>query len=143
MQSNVRTFQVVLAPHLHTVVRSVVVALFPIKYVWDIPDDALGVCVILPRARQPRSRVLYVNLARRVMKAKEAPREDGDRVLLVVDMRDGCDGVVRVDVVRKSLVADARETVPHVGDLEVGDVQGEVDRVQQRNGGTYQCAWTG
>ena len=84
-----------------------------------------------------------MNLARRVMKAKEATREDGDRVLLVVNMRDGRDGVMRVDVVRKRLVADARETVPHVGDLEVGDVQGEVDRVQQRNGGTYQCARTG
>ena len=143
MQSDVRAFQVVLAPHLHAVVRPVVVALIPIKYVWDISDNTLGVCVILPRARQPRSGVLYVNLARRVMKAKEATREDGDRVLLVVNMRDGRDGVMRVDVVRKRLVADARETVPHVGDLEVGDVQGEVDRVQQRNGGTYQCAWTG
>ena len=143
MQSNVRALPVVLAPHLHAIVRSIVVALIPIKYVWDIADNALRVGVILPRACQPRSGVLYVNLARRVMKAKEAPREDGDRVLLVVDMRDGCDGVVRVDIVRKSLVADARETVADVGDLEVGDVQGEVDRVQQRDCGTYQCVCTG
>ena len=45
-----------------------------------------------------------MHLARGVVEAEEHARQDGDRVLLVVDVRER--GDVRVDVVRKVLVPD-------------------------------------
>ena len=68
-----------------------------------------------------------------MVEAEEAPRKDRDRVLLVVDMRDRSNGVVGVDVVGERLVTDAREAEADVGDLRAGNVERDVDRVQERD----------
>ena len=79
-----------------------------------------------------------MDLARRVVEAEETSRENGDRVLHVVDVRDRGERGVRVDVVRERLVSDAGEAVSDVRDLRVGDVQWDIDGVQQRYRGA--CA---
>ena len=53
-----------------------------------------------------------MDLPRRVVVPEEAPREDRDDVLLVVDVRHGDLLGLGVDVVREVLVSDAREAVP-------------------------------
>lgn len=67
-----------------------------------------------------------------MVEAEEATRQYGDWVLLVVDVRDGGDGSMRVDVVRERLVADPGEAVSNVSDLRGGNVQRDVDGVQER-----------
>ena len=73
-----------------------------------------------------------MDFPRRVVVPKEAPRENGDDVLLVVDVRHGDLLGLRVDVVREGLVADAREAVPdETGRDGAGEVEGEKDRVEE------------
>ena len=109
------------------------VALISLKDIRHVPDNTLIARVILARARDPRARVHDVHLARGVVVAEEAPGQDRHDVLLVVHVRDGRDGRVRVDVVGEGLVADAREPEADVGDLRGGEVEGEVDSVQERD----------
>ena len=98
------------------------VRLGPVKDGVDVADDAEVAGVVLTyktvspswfyalrrkartRARLPDPAVRDVHLARGVVEAEEHARQDGDRVLLVVDVRER--GDVRVDVVRKVLVPD-------------------------------------
>ena len=126
-----------LASHLDAIVRPAMIARVTLKNVLHISHRALRVRVVLSGAREPRARILDVDLARRVVVAEEAPRQDRDQVLLVVDMRDGGNRGMRVDVVRERLVSNTREAVADVGDLEAGDVQREVDGVQERDGPTF------
>ena len=112
------------------------VALVPVKDVRHVPHDALVAVVVLPRARDPRPRVQDVHLARRVVVPEEHAGEDGHKVLLVVHVRDGRDGRVGVHVVGEGLVADAREAEADVGDLRGGEVEREVDGVEEGDGGT-------
>ena len=73
-----------------------------------------------------------MDLPRRVVVPKEAPREDGDDVLLVVDVRHGHLLGLGVDVVGEGLVADAREAVPdETGRDGAGEVEGEEDGVEE------------
>lgn len=88
------------------------------------------------RTRQPRARLLNVNLPRRMVEPEEASGKDGHDILLVVDMRDG-DRRVRVDVVREVLVPDARQAVPHETGRNVGDVQREVYCVEKADSCAY------
>ena len=62
--------------------------------------------------------------------------KDRDEVLLVVDVRDGDGGGLAVDVVGELLVSDAGQAVPDETDREAGDLEGEVDRVQETDGRT-------
>ena len=83
-------------------------------------------------AREPCARVLDVDLPRRVVVPEEAPREDRDDVLLVVDVRHGDLLGLGVDVVGEGLVADAREAVPdETGRDGAGEVEGEEDGVEE------------
>lgn len=59
------------------------------------------------RARVPLAGLVDVDLAARVVEAERYWRNDRDRVLFVVDM---CDRrVLRVDVIRESLIPDLQE----------------------------------
>ena len=90
------------------------------------------------------------------MEAEEHARQDGDRVLLVVDVRER--GDVRVDVVRKVLVPDLgmrwgqrvreesggggahpREAVAEGLEGHARDVQREEHGVEQRDGSACAC----
>ena len=72
-----------------------------------------------------------MHLARREVVPEEHAGEDGHKVLLVVDVRDGRDGRVGVHVVGEGLVADAREAEADVGDLRGGEVEREVHGIQK------------
>ena len=73
-----------------------------------------------------------MDLPRRVVVPEEAPGEDRDDVLLVVDVRHGHLLGLGVDVVREGLVADAREAVPHeTGRDAAGEVEREEDGVEE------------
>ena len=73
-----------------------------------------------------------MDLPRRVVVPEEAPREDRDDVLLVVDVRHGDLLGLGVDVVGEGLVADAREAVPdETGRDGAGEVQREEDGVEE------------
>ena len=61
------------------------------------------------RAGDPSVVVHDVDLARSVVEAEEHAGQDRDGVFLVVDVRDGGDGGVGVEVVREGLVADLTE----------------------------------
>ena len=98
-----------------------------------ITHNALRVCIVLPRAREPRTRVLDVDLARGVVEAEEEPWQDRDWIFLVVNMRDGSDGVMCIDVVSELLVSDTGEAIAYEGDLRGGDMERDVDRVQERD----------
>ena len=74
------------------------------------------------------------------MEAEEEPWQDRDWIFLVVNMRDGSDGVMCVDIVSEFLVSDAGEAIAYEGDLRGGDMERDVDRVQERYGGA--CAET-
>ena len=78
---------------------------------------------------------LNVDLARRVVVAEPPEREDGHEVALAVNVRHR-DGL-RVDVVRKLLVAHPREAIADKPQDNVGDVQGEVYGVEERERGTW------
>ena len=108
------------------------VRLVPVKDVRHVADRALRALVVLAGARRPRARVPDVDLARGVVEAEETAGQDRHEVLLVVDV---CDAEPEgVDVVREVLISDAREAVPDEAHGGGGDLQVEVDRVEERDG---------
>lgn len=121
-----------LAAHRHPVVRTIMVRTTPLEHARHIADRAPRAVVVLAGARRPRARVPDVHLARGVAEAEEAAGQDGDGVLLVVDVRDA--QPERVDVVRELLVPDAREAVPDECDRGGGDLQVEIDGVEEGDG---------
>ena len=72
-----------------------------------------------------------MDLPRRVVVPEEAPRENGDDVLLVVHVRDGCNGGVGVEVVGEGLVAYSGDAEADEGDLGGGQVEREVDGMEE------------
>lgn len=115
------------------------VRLVPVKDVGHVAHRALRALVVLAGARRPRARVLDVDLARGVVEAEEAAGQDRHEVLLVVDMRDA--EPEGVDVVREVLVPDAREAVPDEAHGGGGDLQVEVDRVEERDGRAWKTVY--
>lgn len=64
------------------------IRLVPIPNIGYVANDALSARVVLSRARSPLSRVLDVNLSRRMNKAQRHARQGRDRVLFVVDVSE-------------------------------------------------------
>ena len=79
-----------------------------------------------------------MHLARRVVVSEGTAGKDRDEVLLVVDVRDGDGSGLAIDVVGELLVSDAGQAVPNEADREAGDLEGEVDRVQETDGCAYE-----
>jgi hypothetical protein len=79
----------------------------------------------------PRARVLYVYLARYMMESQEPPREDRDRVLLVVHMRHET-AELSIDEIGKILIPDAGHPVAHYAHSHAWiELQPEVDAVEE------------
>lgn len=109
------------------------------------------------RARVPLAGLVDVDLAARVVEAERYWRNDRDRVLFVVDM---CDRrVLRVDVIRESLIPDLQErrekisvslpitashqrtnpwkTIDYSANSSVGELEGEECGIEKRNGSPW------
>lgn len=122
----------VLAAHRNPVVRPIMVRLLPLENARHVAHRALRAIVVLAGARCPRTRVPDMYLAGGMVEAEEAAGQDGDEVLLIVDVRDA--EPERVDVVREVLVPDAREAVPDEAHGGGGDLQVEVYGVEEGDG---------
>ena len=70
-------------------------------------------------------------LTGRVVVTEEHAGEDGDNVLFIVDVRDGCDGRVGVEVIGEGLISDAWEAEADEGDLGGGEMEREIDGVEE------------